>query len=100
MSIRRSQFKMADKSAAMGIWLGKQVLGQRDIDQEAAQLQARKLDQIIEGWYRMGLCGKCAAEVLPILEGALDQIRATKITAMGINFSSGADCRRKERVIE
>ena len=29
------------------------------------------------GWYRMGLCGKCAAEVLPILEGALDQIQAT-----------------------
>lgn len=31
ISLRRSQFKLAEKSAAMAIWLGKQMLGQRDI---------------------------------------------------------------------
>ena len=29
------------------------------------------------GEYRLCLCGKCATVVLPILEGALDQIQAT-----------------------
>lgn len=31
MSLRRSQFRLAEKSATMAIWLGKQYLGQRDI---------------------------------------------------------------------
>lgn len=31
-SLRRAQFKLAEKSAAMAIWLGKQYLGQRDRD--------------------------------------------------------------------
>lgn len=31
MSLRRMQFKLAEKNAAMCIWLGKQYLGQRDI---------------------------------------------------------------------
>lgn len=30
ISLRRHQFKLAEKSAAMAIWLGKQYLGQRD----------------------------------------------------------------------
>lgn len=30
MSLRRKQFKLADKNATMGIWLGKQYLGQKD----------------------------------------------------------------------
>lgn len=30
MSLRRLQFKHAEKSASMAIWLGKQYLGQRD----------------------------------------------------------------------
>lgn len=30
VSLRRSQFAMADKNVAMAIWLGKQYLGQRD----------------------------------------------------------------------
>jgi hypothetical protein len=30
-SLRRKQFAMADKNAAMAIWLGKQYLGQRDV---------------------------------------------------------------------
>ena len=30
ISLRRSQFKLADKYPAMAIWLGKQILGQKD----------------------------------------------------------------------
>lgn len=30
ISLRRSQFKLAERSASMAIWLGKQVLGQED----------------------------------------------------------------------
>lgn len=30
MSLRRYQFKLAEKNTAMAIWLGKQYLGQRD----------------------------------------------------------------------
>ena len=30
MSLRRKQFALADKNATMGIWLGKQYLGQKD----------------------------------------------------------------------
>lgn len=32
ISLRRSQFKLAEKSATMAIWLGKQYLDQRDRD--------------------------------------------------------------------
>jgi hypothetical protein len=32
LSLRRYQFKQAEKSATMAIWLGKQWLGQRDLD--------------------------------------------------------------------
>ena len=31
ISLRRSQFKLADKNTSMAIWLGKQYLGQKDI---------------------------------------------------------------------
>jgi hypothetical protein len=30
MSLRRSQFRLAEKNASMAIWLGKQYLGQKD----------------------------------------------------------------------
>ena len=30
ISLRRTQFKLAERSSAMAIWLGKQVLGQED----------------------------------------------------------------------
>lgn len=30
ISLRRSQFRLAEKNASMGIWLGKQYLGQSD----------------------------------------------------------------------
>jgi len=31
MSLRRTQFKLSEKNTTMAIWLGKQMLGQRDI---------------------------------------------------------------------
>jgi hypothetical protein len=31
LSLRRNQFKLSEKSAAMSIWLGKQYLGQKDL---------------------------------------------------------------------
>lgn len=31
ISLRRKQWKLADRSATMAIWLGKQYLGQRDV---------------------------------------------------------------------
>lgn len=37
MSLRRNQFKLSQKNAAMAIWLGKQYLGQKD-----------KIEQVIE----------------------------------------------------
>lgn len=36
ISLRRTQFRLAEKSAAMAIWLGKQYLGQHDDDILAA----------------------------------------------------------------
>lgn len=33
MSLRRSQFKLAERNATMAIWLGKQYLGQRDVQE-------------------------------------------------------------------
>ncbi len=34
MSLRRSQFRIAETNATMAIWLGKQYLGQKDIPKE------------------------------------------------------------------
>lgn len=39
VSLRRSQFKLAQRSAAMAIWLGKQYLGQRDIQELKADVK-------------------------------------------------------------
>ena len=39
MSLRRMQFKLAEKNPTMAIWLGKQYLGQRDtVEVESTQL--------------------------------------------------------------
>lgn len=50
-SLRRAQFKLAQKNAAMAIWLGKQYLGQRDEHREA-ETEAHKfviaLKQLID----------------------------------------------------
>lgn len=48
-SLRRIQFKLAEKSAAMAIFLGKNYLGQRDsIEQEDSEA-LNKLDGILNG---------------------------------------------------
>lgn len=46
MSLRRIQFRLAEKSAAMAIWLGKQYLGQRDNVVIENQGQASAIEQI------------------------------------------------------
>lgn len=47
MSIRRIQFKLAERNTAMAIWLGKQYLGQRDnIDANITELT--KVDELLE----------------------------------------------------
>ena len=38
MSLRRAQFRLAEKNAAMAIWLGKQYLGQREPEPPKAQV--------------------------------------------------------------
>lgn len=48
ISLRRSQFKIAESNASMAIWLGKQWLGQKDNISEM-QGALEKLDQIISG---------------------------------------------------
>ena len=44
ISLRRSQFKLAEKSPAMAIWLGKQYLGQREV--QGIELTGRDGDAI------------------------------------------------------
>ena len=41
MSLRRMQYKLAEKNASMAIWLGKQYLGQRDIIDVSGEQTAR-----------------------------------------------------------
>ena len=47
MSLRRTQFRLAEKSAAMAIWLGKQYLNQSD-NIQAEEAQAKTIDALIE----------------------------------------------------
>lgn len=46
-SLRRTQFKLAEKNAAMAIWLGKQELGQKD-KQEIEHTTINDENQIIQ----------------------------------------------------
>lgn len=47
ISLRRNQFKLAEKSAAMAIWLGKQYLGQTDhIEMDASFIQDSTREQV------------------------------------------------------
>jgi hypothetical protein len=49
ISLRRTQFKLADKSAAMAIFLGKQYLGQSDkVEQTVAMISDETRDQVSE----------------------------------------------------
>lgn len=46
ISLRRTQFRLAEKSYAMAIWLGKQYLGQRDHVEVAAPGAESAVEQI------------------------------------------------------
>ncbi len=48
ISLRRSQFQLAEKNAAMAIWLGKQYLGQRE-DPTTAGASLEKLNELLNG---------------------------------------------------
>ena len=50
ISLRRYQFKLAEKNAAMAIWLGKQYLGQRDnfVFDEKNKNAMEKLDGLLK----------------------------------------------------
>lgn len=41
MSLRRYQFKLAEKNTSMAIWLGKQYLGQKDIIENTGNQDAK-----------------------------------------------------------
>ena len=49
MSLRRKQWALADKSASMAIFLGKNYLGQRDSIEYEDRESLSKLDEILEG---------------------------------------------------
>lgn len=48
ISLRRTQFKLAEKNASMAIWLGKQILGQRDSFDYIDTTAIEKLDAILK----------------------------------------------------
>lgn len=47
MSLRRTQFKLAEKNPTMAIWLGKQYLGQRDNLDIESDKALEKLDEVL-----------------------------------------------------
>ncbi len=49
MSLRRNQFKLSEKSAAMAIFLGKQYLGQKDNFEYEDKEALGRLDAILNG---------------------------------------------------
>lgn len=49
ISLRRNQFRLAEKNATMAIWLGKQYLGQRDSFEYEDRESIAKLDAILSG---------------------------------------------------
>lgn len=49
ISLRRSQFRLAEKSAAMAIFLGKNYLGQRDSVEYEDRESLARLDAILDG---------------------------------------------------
>lgn len=49
MSLRRAQFRLAEKSAAMAIFLGKNYLGQTDNTVIEDKSALEKLDEILKG---------------------------------------------------
>lgn len=49
VSLRRTQFRLAEKSPAMAIFLGKQYLGQRDKVEYEDSAALNRLDEILRG---------------------------------------------------
>lgn len=49
ISLRRAQFKLAERSAAMAIFLGKNYLGQKDNIEEVDTTALDRLDSILKG---------------------------------------------------
>ena len=49
ISLRRAQFRLAEKNAAMAIFLGKNYLGQRDSVEYEDRESIERLDKILEG---------------------------------------------------
>lgn len=47
MSLRRKQWKLADKSYAMAIFLGKQYLGQRDVIEHDSTQELTKVQELL-----------------------------------------------------
>lgn len=47
MSLRRIQYKLAEKNTTMAIWLGKQYLGQKD-NVEVAHTDMSKVDELLK----------------------------------------------------
>lgn len=47
MSLRRYQFKLAEKNTSMAIFLGKQYLGQRDVIETDNNKELSKLDELL-----------------------------------------------------
>lgn len=48
ISLRRSQFQLAEKNASMAIWLGKQYLGQKDVVEIGLPADSQKDDPLSE----------------------------------------------------
>ena len=46
ISLRRAQFQLAQKSAAMAIWLGKQWLGQKDVIEPVDTVEHKQIIQV------------------------------------------------------
>ena len=46
IAVRRAQWRLAEKNAAMAIWLGKQYLGQRDIVEQTIAVDTVKDDEL------------------------------------------------------
>ena len=48
MSLRRTQFKIAEKNASMAIFLGKQYLGQRDVIETDNKHEISKVEELLD----------------------------------------------------
>lgn len=47
ISLRRAQMRLAEKSAAMAIFLGKNYLGQKDMPEDSGDEMLAKLDEVL-----------------------------------------------------